>query len=467
MVRPAVARGAAQAEHATATVPREHGWVITAIDDDDPDRAVMDARRMIAFYLTVKTYDPYVEHHGWTAQTAAIREAFAARDTDAMARAVTDDMLEAIAVCGTTADGRAALARRGDSLPRDVAYLAPPSFMVSERRGQRYALASLALLEGLTGLTDVARLRGGKTVKFTVDYPIVNVGYDPALVTAAGMTRVAQTVEECGYDAISFSEHPAPSRKWLDAGGHESLDQTSALTFCAAVTSRVRLMTYLLVLPYHNPFLAAKALSTVDLLSGGRLTVVAGTGYLRSEFLALNVDMSQRNELFDESLEVLRGVWSEGPFTHQGKHFSGARPGLPARAGPARRAAGADRRQQRAGPCPRRPQPGLEPADGAPGGGTDLAHPRHRHRRRAGRQGQGGPRRGRAGGTAPGRRHPADHPGAHPAGGLHAAAGLGARSTATTSGSSPRRAWTRSCCGRPATASAMRSRRCTSTRGPS
>ena len=85
----------------TSGVPREHGWVITAVDDDDPERAVMDARRMIAFYLTVKTYDPYVEHHGWTAQTAAIREAFAARDTTAMGRAVTDDMLEAIAVCGT------------------------------------------------------------------------------------------------------------------------------------------------------------------------------------------------------------------------------------------------------------------------------------------------------------------------------------------------------------------------------
>ena len=146
VIRPAVAKGAAEADHHTA--PLEHGWVITAIDDDDPERAVMDARRMIAFYLTVKTYDPYVEHHGWTAQTAAIRQAFAARDTDAMGRAVTDDMLTAIAVCGTTADARAALARRTDSLPRDVAYLAPPSFMVSERRGQRYALASLALLEG-------------------------------------------------------------------------------------------------------------------------------------------------------------------------------------------------------------------------------------------------------------------------------------------------------------------------------
>jgi 5,10-methylenetetrahydromethanopterin reductase len=145
VIRPAIAKGAAQAER--EGIPAEHGWVITAIDDEDPERAVMDARRMIAFYLTVKTYDPYVEHHGWTAQAAAIRQAFTERDTDAMARAVTDDMLESIAVCGTTAAARATLTSRGDSLPRDVAYLAPPSFMVSDRRAQRYALASLALLE--------------------------------------------------------------------------------------------------------------------------------------------------------------------------------------------------------------------------------------------------------------------------------------------------------------------------------
>jgi hypothetical protein len=147
VVRPAIAKGAAERIAEGADVPLEHGWVITAVDDEDPERAITDARRMIAFYLTVKTYDPYVEHHGWTAQTAAIRAAFAARDTAAMARAVTDDMLQAIAICGSTEDAKSALASRGDSLPRDVAYLAPPSFMVSERRGQRYALASLALLE--------------------------------------------------------------------------------------------------------------------------------------------------------------------------------------------------------------------------------------------------------------------------------------------------------------------------------
>ncbi|WP_123666741.1 LLM class flavin-dependent oxidoreductase [Actinocorallia herbida] len=149
VVRPALEKGAAEAEHDRA--PLEHGWVITAIDDADPERAAEDARRMIAFYLTVKTYDPYVEHHGWTAQVAEIREAFARRDFAAMGRAVTDDMLDAVAVYGSTADGRAALARRGDSLPRDIAFLAPPSFLVSERRGRRYAQASLALLGDGTG----------------------------------------------------------------------------------------------------------------------------------------------------------------------------------------------------------------------------------------------------------------------------------------------------------------------------
>ena len=169
-------------------------------------------------------------------------------------------------------------------------------------------------------------------MKFTVDYPIVTVGYDPALVTAAGMTRVAQAAEECGYDAISFSEHPAPSHKWLNAGGHESLDQTSALAFCAAVTSRLRLMTYLLVLPYHNPFLAAKALSTVDVLSGGRLTVVAG-----HRVPALGVPRAQRrHERPQRALRrVARGTarrMERGPLRLPGQALHRARRGLPARA---------------------------------------------------------------------------------------------------------------------------------------
>ena len=65
-----------------------------------------------------------------------------------------------------------------------------------------------------------------------------------------------------------------------------------------------------MVLPYRNPFVVAKAGATLDVLSGGRFTLAAGVGYLRSEFVALGVDPDERNELFDEALEVLRAVWT-------------------------------------------------------------------------------------------------------------------------------------------------------------
>jgi 5,10-methylenetetrahydromethanopterin reductase len=127
----------------------EHGWLITAVDDDDPARAVLDARRMVGFYLTVKTYDPYVEHHGWVDEVVRLRAAFAKGDFDAMAEAVTDEMLAAVAVCGSTDEAHAQLGKRiaEGSLARDLTYLAAPSFLTSERRRASYARNSLALLE--------------------------------------------------------------------------------------------------------------------------------------------------------------------------------------------------------------------------------------------------------------------------------------------------------------------------------
>ncbi|GAA2848637.1 LLM class flavin-dependent oxidoreductase [Pseudonocardia halophobica] len=150
VVRPAADRGAAErTDGRTGFV--EHGWVTTAIDDAAPERATRDAKRMIAFYLTVRTYDPMVEHHGWEGPVSKVRAAFATGDTDGMADAVTDEMVEAIAVCGTTDEAREMLRRRrlDDALPRDVGYLAAPSFLVSWRRRTAYARASLPLLTDL------------------------------------------------------------------------------------------------------------------------------------------------------------------------------------------------------------------------------------------------------------------------------------------------------------------------------
>ena len=72
----------------------------------------------------------------------------------------------------------------------------------------------------------------------------------------------------------------------------------------AAVTERIRLIPNIVVLPYRNPFVVAKAAATLDVLSGGRFTLAVATGYLRSEYRALGVDFDERNALFEEAIEV-------------------------------------------------------------------------------------------------------------------------------------------------------------------
>jgi len=128
----------------------EYGWVITAINDDDPDRAILDARRMVGFYLTVKTYDPYIDFHGWQEPVERIRAAFAKGDMDGVATNVTDEMLESITLCGTTERARQLLAARAGGLPRDIAFFSSPSFLVGRKRVESYARASLGLIGDVT-----------------------------------------------------------------------------------------------------------------------------------------------------------------------------------------------------------------------------------------------------------------------------------------------------------------------------
>jgi probable F420-dependent oxidoreductase len=157
---------------------------------------------------------------------------------------------------------------------------------------------------------------------FTVQYPIAHAGYDRSYLDPAAVVRFAHAAEEAGFSAIAFTDHPAPSDKWMRAGGHDALDPLTALGFCAAVTRRMLLMTLLLVLPYRNPLLAAKAAATVDVLSGGRLVLGVGSGYLRSEFAALGVDFAERGALFTEAVEVMRGIWAADNYGYQGRHFT-------------------------------------------------------------------------------------------------------------------------------------------------
>ncbi|GGM98479.1 LLM class F420-dependent oxidoreductase [Streptomyces fuscichromogenes] len=157
-------------------------------------------------------------------------------------------------------------------------------------------------------------------MRFVYNYPETN-GVERDLLDAGRLHEVAVVVERSGFDGFALSEHPVPSARWLAEGGHQTFDPFVALGYVAAVTRRLRLHTNLAVAPYRNPFLLAKAAATLDKLSGGRLVLGLGTGYLKSEFYALGVDMAERNALFDEVLDVLPLHWSGETFSYRGRHF--------------------------------------------------------------------------------------------------------------------------------------------------
>ncbi len=159
-------------------------------------------------------------------------------------------------------------------------------------------------------------------MKFSVGYPLLRHPADPAFTTPEFLAEFARVAEECGFDSVNLTEHPMPSDTWLGAGGHHALDPFVGLAVAAAATTRVRLMTNLVVLPYRNPFLLAKAVASLDRVSNGRVTLGVGTGYLKPEFFALGVDFEERNDLFDEVIEVCRLAWTGERVTYEGRHFS-------------------------------------------------------------------------------------------------------------------------------------------------
>jgi probable F420-dependent oxidoreductase len=151
--------------------------------------------------------------------------------------------------------------------------------------------------------------------------------------TRAGVLALAREGERLGLHSAMIADHivfPVESESaypyTLDRrhpSGGDALETFSILGVVAGATERLRLVTSVLVLPYRNPVLTAKMVASLDVLSGGRVTLGVGVGWLKEEFEALNSpDFGQRGAVTDEWLEIFKLLWTRSPASFTGQFYN-------------------------------------------------------------------------------------------------------------------------------------------------
>ena len=155
------------------------------------------------------------------------------------------------------------------------------------------------------------------------------------LATPETLGRIARAGEDLGYDALFTGDHilvprniasPYPYTEGGEFPGSpsgESMEQLTLLAFLAGQTSRIRLVTSVIIVPHRNALVAAKALATLDVLSGGRLVVGVGVGWMREEFEALNLPpFEERGAVTDEYIRAFKELWTSDDPHFEGKYVS-------------------------------------------------------------------------------------------------------------------------------------------------
>ncbi len=148
--------------------------------------------------------------------------------------------------------------------------------------------------------------------------------------TPDGAASLGQIAEEAGFDSLWTVEHvvvPAgyesqypysPSGKMPGSEDNPIPDPLIWLTWVAANTRTIKLATGILILPQRNPVVLSKEVSTLDMLSGGRVILGVGVGWLREEFDAIGVDFDERGAITDEYVGALRSLWADEEPTFKG-----------------------------------------------------------------------------------------------------------------------------------------------------
>jgi probable F420-dependent oxidoreductase len=134
--------------------------------------------------------------------------------------------------------------------------------------------------------------------------------------------RIAEACDRHGFFYVGVSDHVCVPRSHAAAMSTVWYDTVATLGFLAAATRRVRLLSYVYVLPYRHPLATAKAFATLDALSNGRVILGVGAGHLEGEFETLSVDFAARGRLLDEAIDAVVAAWSEEFPRHRGRRWA-------------------------------------------------------------------------------------------------------------------------------------------------
>ncbi|MEM7249967.1 MAG: LLM class F420-dependent oxidoreductase [Pseudomonadota bacterium] len=154
------------------------------------------------------------------------------------------------------------------------------------------------------------------------------------LANAEDLVTIATRAEALGYDMLSVSDHLvvpqaiAPEYPYSDTGefawtadgSADCMEQFTLLAWLAAVTRSIHLLTSVIVIPHRNPVFMAKSVATTDQLSGGRVILGCGAGWMREEFAALNIpDFDARGRVTNEYINAMKTLWREPVATFDGE----------------------------------------------------------------------------------------------------------------------------------------------------
>jgi probable F420-dependent oxidoreductase len=133
---------------------------------------------------------------------------------------------------------------------------------------------------------------------------------------------MAKRAEELGYDMIPIPEHFVVPTAHVELSGSHYFHSTVAQAFIAGATQRIRVNSTVTLLPLQHPVIMAKALSTADWMSGGRITVTFGVGWDAEEFKILGVPFHERGRMADEYLAAIVELWTSDSPEFDGKYVS-------------------------------------------------------------------------------------------------------------------------------------------------